>query len=160
MINEQKHSMLPRAGSNLADSEPVALTDLELELVLGGTQAYQVHSSEQTNPTGNALDLRNQGQQEQYGPPAPPVSSGLDAPTGGGLPPGAPGVVQPGNARAIEAAGESLADHSGYYGRHAIAEALDFGSSWAVPPFNYLLNKGADFIRPDEDTYDEYAQNH
>ena len=89
-----------RASANLADSEPVTLTELELELVLGGSQMYDLHPSDQTTPTGNALDLRSHGQQEEYGPPAPPLSSGLDAPMGGGLPPGAPGVVQPHNGRA------------------------------------------------------------
>lgn len=157
MFNEEKCTTTLRAGSNIADGEPVTLTDLELEFVLGGSQMYDLHPSDQTNPTGNALDLKSHGQQEQYGPPAPPLSAGLDAPLGGGLPPGAPGIVQPHNGRALA---EGLADAASYYGRQAAAEALDAVASWAPFPFNYVLDKGSDIVRPDAPTYGEYAEDH
>jgi hypothetical protein len=47
------------SNENPSNGEPVALTDHELELVLGGSE-YQLYQEQTNNPTGNALDLRDQ----------------------------------------------------------------------------------------------------
>lgn len=119
----------------------------DLDLVLGG-------GANNVSATGAGDDAP----QQQMGPPPPPPphsDSGTPPPFSGGLPPGAPGLAQPGNN-----AGETFSDAAMYAAQHAAAEILDIGAAYAPFPANYILDKASDFVRPSESTYQEYADKH
>ena len=118
----------------------------DLDLVLGG-------GANNVSAAGAGDDKP----QEQYGPPPPPPpsDSGTAPPGFGGFPPGAPGLVQPGNN-----AGEAFSDAAAYAAQHAAAEILDIGAAYAPFPANYILDKASDFVRPSESSYQEYAEKH
>jgi hypothetical protein len=61
---------------------------------------------------------------------------------GGGFPPGAPGMTQPGS----EGIGQQLQDAAIYGLRHAAAETIDF----VKDPIDYVLTQVSDWIRPDD----------
>lgn len=130
------------------------LTDLELNLILGGYEpGYQ-----ESDPNANGWDLTgSSSHQGPYGPPPPPgMEVAPSGPYGGGLPPGAPGMAQPG----FHIDAEMAADAAAYGARHAIAEGFDIASAATPFPANYILDKVGDFIRPSESNFQEYDKNH
>jgi hypothetical protein len=136
------------------EGEAVELTDLELNLILGGnepgvdireepnsggSQSYgQLYQEQQNNPMGNALDLRDH--------------------SGSQANPGAMGPMTVGFDQATEVAhdAQDAANTAVYYGRHAVAEVVDVGSEvvagyagkWA-PVVISGGDRIAEWIRPD-----------
>lgn len=143
--------------AGVSEGELAELSELELNLILGGYEPG--YNEQQNNPNGNAWDLTggSSNQSQTYGPPPPPVDNGGSYSGGGGLPPGAPGILQPGGGEAL---GEKLSDAAGYYGGHAAAEVFDIAAAATPFPYNYALDKLSDAVRPTEGSYDEYAKNH
>ena len=141
--------------AGVANGEPSELTELELNLILGG---YEPGYDENPDNDGGG---RPPG--DVYGPPPPPGDPGLPSSDGGyppgmgGFPAGAPGMIQPGGGEVLA---ENLSDAAGYYGGHTAAEALDIASAASPFPFNYILDKASDAVRPTEGSYEEYAKNH
>jgi hypothetical protein len=120
------------------DNDSIELTLSELELVLGGTAAYDLHSSERTDPNANALDLR--------GPPPPTPGPAHQIFTG---------MDQVTHNPAVQdiAHGVNTAVH---YAGHAAADFIDVGSEvLAGRAGNYapiIIEAGdriADWVRPD-----------
>jgi hypothetical protein len=160
MKNDNSEYLVLNAAAADSNGECAELTDLELNLILGGYEpGYQ-----ESNPNANGWDLTggSSNSSQSYGPPPPPVdngggSQGGGGGGGGGLPPGAPGILQPGGGDALA---EHLSDASGYYGGHAAAELADLAAAAAPFPYNYTLDKFSDAVRPTESSYEEYAKNH
>lgn len=146
----------------LGASESVELTDLELNLILGGNEpgvdireephsGGQLYQPQQNNPNGNALDLTGShaGHTSSEGSSAPP-------PTPGPAHQMFTGMEQVTNNPQVQQVAHTV-DSAVYYNAHVTADFVDVGSqslatkvpAWAAPIVVYAGHQIAEAIRPE-----------